>query len=100
MPPAADRDLAVITTLPSLSALLRHRAAVQPDERAYVALSDRGQQELWGNREEQTEALRRQRVLRVEGPALDLWVADEGEIRIKDVGGWDRKCHGCGGPAQ
>jgi acyl-CoA synthetase (AMP-forming)/AMP-acid ligase II len=45
MPPAADRDLAVVTTLPSLSALLRHRAAVQPDDRAYVALSDRGQED-------------------------------------------------------
>jgi acyl-CoA synthetase (AMP-forming)/AMP-acid ligase II len=45
MPPAADRDLAVVTTLPSLSAVLRHRAAVQPDDRAYVALSDRGQED-------------------------------------------------------
>ena len=49
MPPAADRDLAVVTTLHSLSALLRHRAAVQPDDRAYVALSDRGQEEVIGD---------------------------------------------------
>jgi acyl-CoA synthetase (AMP-forming)/AMP-acid ligase II len=45
MPSAADRDLAVVTTLPSLSALLRHRAAVQRDDRAYVALSDRGRED-------------------------------------------------------
>jgi len=45
MPPAADRGLAIIAALPSLTALLRHRAAVQPDDRAYVALSDRGQED-------------------------------------------------------
>jgi acyl-CoA synthetase (AMP-forming)/AMP-acid ligase II len=45
MPPAADRDLAIVAALPSLTALLRHRAAVQPDDRAYVALSDRGQED-------------------------------------------------------
>jgi len=45
MPPADDRDLGVVAALPSLSALLRHRAATQPDERAYVALTDRGQED-------------------------------------------------------
>ena len=45
MPPAADRDVAIVAALPSLTALLRHRAAVQPDDRAYVALSDRGQED-------------------------------------------------------
>jgi len=42
MPPAADRDLA-FRALPSLTALLRYRAAAQPDDRAYVVLSERGQ---------------------------------------------------------
>src|SRR5437763_4014778 len=42
MPDPADRDPALIAALPSLSALLRHRAATQPGDRAYVALSDRG----------------------------------------------------------
>src|SRR5258705_11826828 len=42
MPDPADRDPALIAALPSLTALLRHRAATQPDDRAYVALSDRG----------------------------------------------------------
>src|SRR5437764_11886546 len=45
MPPAADRDLAVAAALPSLTALLRHRATVQPGDRAYVALSDRGHED-------------------------------------------------------
>ncbi|HEY4469684.1 MAG TPA: fatty acyl-AMP ligase [Stellaceae bacterium] len=45
MPDPADRDLAVIAALPSLTALLRHRAATQPDDRAYIALSDRGGEE-------------------------------------------------------
>src|SRR5256885_2063065 len=45
MPPAADRDLAIVAALPSLTALLRHRAAMQPEDRAYVALSDRGQED-------------------------------------------------------
>ena len=45
MPPADDRDLGVVAALPSLSALLRHRAAAQADDRAYVALSDRGQED-------------------------------------------------------
>jgi acyl-CoA synthetase (AMP-forming)/AMP-acid ligase II len=45
MRPAVDRDLAIIAALPSLIALLRHRAAVQPDDRAYIALSDRGQED-------------------------------------------------------
>jgi acyl-CoA synthetase (AMP-forming)/AMP-acid ligase II len=42
MPPAANRDVAVLA-LPSLTALLQYRAAAQPDDRAYVALSERGQ---------------------------------------------------------
>ena len=42
MPDPADRDPALIAALPSLTALLRHRAATRPDDRAYVALSDRG----------------------------------------------------------
>src|SRR5437764_5655506 len=42
MPDPADRDPALIAALPSLTALLRHRATTQPDDRAYVALSDRG----------------------------------------------------------
>ena len=42
MPDPADRDPALIAALPSLTALLRHRAATQPGDRAYVALSDRG----------------------------------------------------------
>jgi len=45
MRPAADPDLSAIAALPSLTALLRHRAAVQPDDRAYVALSDRGHED-------------------------------------------------------
>jgi acyl-CoA synthetase (AMP-forming)/AMP-acid ligase II len=45
MRPAADPDLSTIAALPSLTALLRHRAAVQPDDRAYVALSDRGHED-------------------------------------------------------
>jgi acyl-CoA synthetase (AMP-forming)/AMP-acid ligase II len=45
MPAARDRIPADLTELPSLAALLRYRAAVQPDERAYVALSDRGREE-------------------------------------------------------
>jgi len=45
MPLVADPDLSVVAALPSLSALLRHRAAVQPDDRAYVALSDRGRED-------------------------------------------------------
>ena len=49
------------------------------------------QQQLWGEREKQTEGFRRQGVLGVEGPALDLWVADEGQVAIKDVGRRDRK---------
>lgn len=39
------RELAVLAALPSLTALLRHRAAAQPNDRAYVALSDRGSEE-------------------------------------------------------
>ena len=46
MPHPADRDLALIAALPSLTALLRHRAATRPDDRAYVALSDRGGEEV------------------------------------------------------
>src|SRR5947207_240744 len=42
MPDPADRDPALIAALPSLTALLRHRAGTPPDDRAYVALSDRG----------------------------------------------------------
>jgi acyl-CoA synthetase (AMP-forming)/AMP-acid ligase II len=45
MPPAADPDFSVIAALASLTALLRHRAAVQPDDRAYVGLSDRGHED-------------------------------------------------------
>src|SRR3981081_162360 len=45
MPPAADSDLSVLAALPSLSALLRHRAAAQPNDRAYVALSARAREE-------------------------------------------------------
>jgi len=45
MPAPADRDVALIAALPSLTALLRHRAVAQPDDRAYVALSDRGGEE-------------------------------------------------------
>lgn len=45
MPPAADPDLSAIAVLPSVAALLRHRAAVQPEDRAYVALSDRGRED-------------------------------------------------------
>ncbi len=45
MPPAADSDLSVLAALPSLSALLRHRAAAQPNDRAYIALSDRGRED-------------------------------------------------------
>jgi acyl-CoA synthetase (AMP-forming)/AMP-acid ligase II len=45
MPDPADRDVALTAALPSLTALLRHRAAAQPDDRAYVALSDRGGEE-------------------------------------------------------
>src|SRR5881227_4048803 len=45
MPLVADPYLSVVAALPSLSALLRHRAAVQPDDRAYVALSDRGRED-------------------------------------------------------
>ena len=45
MPDPADRDIAVIAALPSLTALLRHRAATQPDDRAYIALSERGGEE-------------------------------------------------------
>jgi acyl-CoA synthetase (AMP-forming)/AMP-acid ligase II len=45
MRPAADPDLSTIAALPSLTALLRHRAAVQPYDRAYVALSDRGHED-------------------------------------------------------
>jgi acyl-CoA synthetase (AMP-forming)/AMP-acid ligase II len=37
--------LARETAFGSLGSLLRHRAAVQPDDRAYVALSDRGHEE-------------------------------------------------------
>lgn len=42
MPATADRDRASLADLPSLAAVLRHRAAAQPDECAYVALSERG----------------------------------------------------------
>jgi acyl-CoA synthetase (AMP-forming)/AMP-acid ligase II len=42
MPAAADRDRVSLADQPSLAAVLRHRAAVQPDDRAYVALSERG----------------------------------------------------------
>jgi acyl-CoA synthetase (AMP-forming)/AMP-acid ligase II len=42
---AADRHTASVAALPSLAAVLRHRAAVQPGERAYVALSERGREE-------------------------------------------------------
>jgi acyl-CoA synthetase (AMP-forming)/AMP-acid ligase II len=45
MPAAADRDRLSLADLPSLAAVLRHRAAVQPGERAYVALSERGAEE-------------------------------------------------------
>jgi acyl-CoA synthetase (AMP-forming)/AMP-acid ligase II len=41
----ADPGLAGLAALPSLTALLRHRAAAQPEDRAYVALSDRGSEE-------------------------------------------------------
>ena len=45
MPAAADRDRVSLTDLPALAAVLRHRAAAQPDDRAYVALSERGAEE-------------------------------------------------------
>ena len=41
----ADRSVAGTEAFSSLVTLLRHRAAAQPDERAYVFLSDRGTQE-------------------------------------------------------
>lgn len=42
MPQPAERETAALDALPSLAALLRYRATVQPSDRAYVALSDRG----------------------------------------------------------
>ena len=42
MAAAADPDASDLTRLASLPDLLRHRATLQPDERAYLALSDRG----------------------------------------------------------
>jgi acyl-CoA synthetase (AMP-forming)/AMP-acid ligase II len=45
MPAAADRDTASLADLPSLAAVLRHRAAEQPNDRAYLALSDRGRED-------------------------------------------------------
>ena len=45
MPHPDDRELAALAELPALTGLLRHRAAAQPDDRAYVALSDRGREE-------------------------------------------------------
>jgi acyl-CoA synthetase (AMP-forming)/AMP-acid ligase II len=41
----ADPDAAAAAGFTSLADLLRYRAAVQPHERAYVVLSDRGQEE-------------------------------------------------------
>jgi len=43
--PAADPGLAGLAALSSLTALLRHRAAAHPEDRAYIALSDRGSEE-------------------------------------------------------
>ena len=43
--PAADPDASALASIDSLPGLLRHRAAAQPDERAYVVLSDRGGEE-------------------------------------------------------
>src|SRR5947199_4020218 len=63
MPPAADPDLAIVAALPSLTALLRQRAAVQPDDPAYVALSDRGQEDstvTFGELDRRAMALARQ----------------------------------------
>jgi acyl-CoA synthetase (AMP-forming)/AMP-acid ligase II len=45
MPGPADPDRAALAGLNSLAELLRYRATVQPDERAYVVLSDRGREE-------------------------------------------------------
>jgi acyl-CoA synthetase (AMP-forming)/AMP-acid ligase II len=41
----ADRDRESLAELTSLSAVLRYRAKAQPDDRAYVALSDRGHED-------------------------------------------------------
>jgi len=43
--PPADRRIAGMETFSSLVTLLRHRAATQGDERAYLFLSDRGAEE-------------------------------------------------------
>ena len=45
MPAAADRNRISFADLSSLAVVLRHRAAAQPDERAYIALSERGSEE-------------------------------------------------------
>ena len=45
MPHPDEHELSVLAALPSLTALLRHRAAAQPDDRAYIALSGRGSEE-------------------------------------------------------
>ncbi|HEV8679041.1 MAG TPA: fatty acyl-AMP ligase [Stellaceae bacterium] len=42
---AADGEASLPASVASLADLLRHRAAVQPHDRAYVALSDRGREE-------------------------------------------------------
>jgi hypothetical protein len=57
-------------------------AAPSEDDRE----TGQGQQQLRGDREEQAEALGRERILGVERPALNLGVADEGEVAIEDVG--------------
>lgn len=45
MPSPAEPDAGVLARLDSLADLLHYRAAVQPDERAYLVLSDRGREE-------------------------------------------------------
>jgi acyl-CoA synthetase (AMP-forming)/AMP-acid ligase II len=45
MPAATERDRFAVPGLSSLAGLLRRRAAMQPENRAYVALSDRGGEE-------------------------------------------------------
>ena len=41
----ADGEAAVLAALPSLVDLLHYRAAEQPDDPAYILLSDRGREE-------------------------------------------------------
>ncbi len=45
MPGPGDRAAAAPTAFASLAELIRHRAAAQPNDRAYVVLSDRGPEE-------------------------------------------------------